>query len=87
MVIVNAYIGDGNFSNIRLSMDIKRSGNNTVVDTDKLEKTLNKKRSENPSVIGIYDWEEGLLVFNNNNSFTGVVWMTRESLRGTWEAY
>ena len=87
MRIVNAYFGNGAFSNVKLSIDIERCAPNMVTDINKLDALLNKQKSKFPETVAVCDWSEGQLTLFESNKFTGILWANRHRLTGIWETF
>ena len=87
MRIVKAYFGNGNFGDIKLSVEIERCAPNMETDVNKLDALLAKQRERFPQAIAVCDWSEGQITCYDTGKFTGIIWANRKKLTGVWENF
>lgn len=82
--ITQAYI-DGDLKWVRLDRDILELNPEELNrDVSKLSKRLYSEQSRNRNVIGVIETKTILITLLSNNTFTGIIWDTRKSLKGTY---
>lgn len=80
--IVQAYVND-DLRWVRLDRDILDLNPDEVnINVEKLERRYRTEKSRNRKVIGVVESKAVLLTLHDNNTFTGVVWDTRQPLNG-----
>lgn len=84
MKIVKAFIGDGQFVNLKLSTDIDVCSDIVELDLDKLNSILKSTRDRVSNVFGVYSYSEGRITFFNNGKFSCKIWADNNQVNGTW---
>lgn len=87
MRVIHAYFGNGISNNVKLSREITTAGNSLVTNIDKLDELLNKEQTHSASVVGVYDFKEGVITLYSNNTFNGMIWLGKQKISGNWEYF